>query len=59
MKKMIMTLSIALVAMTSCGTGTEGEAPKTDSTAVVVDTVVVDSNAVVTPTVTAVDTTKK
>lgn len=54
-----MTLSIALVAMTSCGTGTEGEAPKTDSTAVVVDTVVVDSNAVVTPTVTAVDTTKK
>lgn len=59
MKKMIMMLSIALVAMTSCGTGTEGEAPKTDSTAVVVDTVVVDSNAVVTPTVTAVDTTKK
>ena len=59
MKKMIMMLSIALVGLTSCGTGTEGEAPKTDSTAVAVDTVVVDSAAVVTPSVTAVDTTKK
>jgi hypothetical protein len=59
MKKMIMMLSIALVALTSCGTGTEGEAPKTDSTAVVVDTLVVDSTAVVTSTETVVDTTKK
>jgi hypothetical protein len=59
MKKMIMMLSIALVTLTSCGTGTEGEAPKTDSTAVVVDTLVVDSTAVVTSTETVVDTTKK
>lgn len=59
MKKMIMMLSIALVALTSCGTGTEGETPKTDSTAVVVDTLVVDSTAVVTSTETVVDTTKK
>lgn len=54
-----MMLSIALVALTSCGTGTEGETPKTDSTAVVVDTLVVDSTAVVTSPETVVDTTKK
>ena len=59
MKKMIMMLSIALVGLTSCGTGTEGEVPMTDSTAVVVDTLVVDSTAVVTSTETVVDTTKK
>jgi hypothetical protein len=59
MKKMIMMLSIALVTLTSCGTGTEGEAPKTDSTAVVVDTLVVDLTALVTSTETVVDTTKK
>jgi len=45
--------------LTSCGTGTEGEAPKTDSTAVVVDTLVVDLTALVTSTETVVDTTKK
>lgn len=58
MKKMIMALSIALVGLTSCGSGTEGEVPTTDSTAVVVDTTVVDSAVVVTPTVTTVDTVK-
>ena len=56
---MIMMLSIALVGLTSCGAGTEGEVPMTDSTAVVVDTLVVDSTAVVTSTETVVDTTKK
>jgi len=58
MKKVILMLSISLVGLTSCGTGTEAEAPKTDST-VVADTLVVDSTAVATPTVTLVDTTKK
>ena len=49
-------LSIALVGLTSCGSGTEAEAPKTDSTAVVVDTTVkVVADSVVTP----VDTTQK
>jgi len=58
MKKVILMLSIALVGLTSCGSGTEGEAPKTDSTAVVVDTLAVDSNTVTTSTVTPVDTVK-
>ncbi len=59
MKKVILMLSITLLGLTSCGSGTEAEAPKTDSTAVVVDTLAVDSNAVVTSTVAPVDTTKK
>lgn len=55
MKKMILMLSIALVGLTSCSSGTETETPKTDSTAVVVDTTV---NVVVDSAVTPVDTTK-
>ena len=41
MKKVILALTIATVTLTSCGGG-ESEAPKTDSTTVVV----VDTNSV-------------
>ena len=58
MKKVILMLSIAVMGLTSCGSGTEGEAPKTDSTAVVVDTTAVDSASVATSSVTVADTTK-
>lgn len=59
MKKMIMILSIALVGLTSCGSGPEGTVTAVDSTVVVVDTLTVDTTAVSTTTTTAVDTTKK
>jgi predicted small lipoprotein YifL len=42
MKKVILALVIATVTLTSCGSGEPTEAPKTDSTAVVV----VDTNSV-------------
>lgn len=61
MKKMIMMLSIALVGLTSCGTGKTDcgcDGSCKDSTAVVVDTLTVDSTAVVTSTVSSVDTTQ-
>lgn len=45
MKKVILALSV-IGLVTACGSSTEGEAPKTDSTAVTV----VDTTAVVTPT---------
>lgn len=51
MKKVILALVIATVTLTSCGSGESTEAPKTDSTAVVV----VDTNSVETSTVTVKD----
>jgi hypothetical protein len=56
MKKVIMILSIGLIGLTSCGTGTETEVKPVDSTVVVVDTVVsVDTI----PAVEVVDSTQK
>jgi len=58
MKKVILALVIATVTLTSCGSGEPTEAPKTDSTAVVV----VDTNSVKpveTTTVVATDSTKE
>jgi hypothetical protein len=57
MKKVILMLSIALVGLTSCGSGTEAEAPKADTTVVapVSSTVEVVADTVVAPA----DTTKK
>jgi hypothetical protein len=40
MKKVILTLSVVGL-LTSCSSSVEGEAPKTDSTAVAVDTTLV------------------
>jgi hypothetical protein len=59
MKKVILALSVVGL-MTACSSSTEGEAPKTDSTAVVaVDTtVVVTADSVATDSV-AVSTTTK
>ena len=58
MKKVILVLAILTVTLTSCGGG-ESEAPKTDSTAVVV----VDTNSVKpverTTVVVATDSTKE
>jgi len=57
MKKVILVLAILTVTLTSCGGG-ESEAPKTDSTAVVV----VDTNSVKpveTTTVVAADSTQE
>lgn len=61
MKKVILALSV-IGLMTACGSSTEGEAPKTDSTAVAVDTtvtVVTDSVATDSVTVTTTTTTTK
>jgi hypothetical protein len=59
MKKVILALSVVGL-MTACSSTTEGEAPKTDSTAVVdVDTtVVVVVDSVSTDSVTVSTTTK-
>jgi hypothetical protein len=59
MKKVILALSVVGL-MTACSSTTEGEAPKTDSTAVVaVDTtVVVVADSVSTDSVTVSTTTK-
>ena len=55
MKKVILVLAILTVTLTSCGGG-ESEAPKTDSTAVVVvDTI----HPVETSTVVATDSTQE
>ena len=58
MKKMIMILSIALVGLTSCGSGPEGTVKVVDSTVVVVDSLTVDTTSVSTTTTPGVDTTK-
>jgi hypothetical protein len=60
MKKVILALSV-IGLMTACGSSTEGEAPKTDSTVVVtVDTTtVVVADSVMTDSVVAVSTTTK
>lgn len=59
MKKVILALSV-IGLMTACGSSTEGEAPKTDSTVVVtVDTTVVVADSVMTDSVVAVPTTTK
>jgi PBP1b-binding outer membrane lipoprotein LpoB len=56
MKKVIMILSIGLIGLTSCGTGTtECEGNCNDSTKV--DTVKVDTTFVPTNTTTVTDTT--
>jgi hypothetical protein len=52
MKKVILFLSVVGL-LTACGSSTEAEAPKTDSTAVVVDTVKVDTTVVVKDSVAA------
>lgn len=56
MKKVIMILSIGLIGLTSCGTGTSECTSNCDSTKV--DSVKVDTTSVTTTTVTPVDTTK-
>lgn len=57
MKKVMMILSIGLIGLTSCNTGTvEGEGNCNDSTKV--DTVKVDTTLVPTTTVTVTDTVK-
>jgi hypothetical protein len=59
MKKVILTLSVVGL-MTACSASTEGEAPKTDSTAVVaVDTTCVMTDSVTADSVAAVSTTTK
>ena len=61
MKKVILALAIVTVTLTSCGSGESCEAPKTDSTAVVVDTTFalpVDTTTCCTTTVVPADTTK-
>jgi hypothetical protein len=52
MKKVILFLSVVGL-LTACGSSTEAEAPKTDSTVVVVDTVKVDTTVVVKDSVAA------
>jgi hypothetical protein len=57
MKKVITILSVVGL-LTACGSSTEGEAPKTDSTTVAVDTVaVVDTIVVVKDSVPATTST--
>ena len=56
MKKVIMALSIGLIGLTSCGTGTETEVKPVDSTVVVVDTVVTVDTI---PALEVVDSTQK
>lgn len=58
MKKVILVLAILTVTLTSCGGG-ESEAPKTDSTAVVVVDTIHPVNPVETATVVAADSTKE
>ena len=58
MKKVILVLAILTVTLTSCGGG-ESEAPKTDSTAVVVVDTIHPVNPVETTTVVASDSTKE
>ncbi len=57
MKNLFLALGLVVV-LASCGSGTEAEAPKADSTAVAVDTTAVACDSAATSTV-AVDTTKK
>jgi len=52
MKKVILFLSV-IGLLTACGSSTEAEAPKTDSTVVAVDTVAVDTTVVAVDTVAA------
>lgn len=57
MKNLFLAFGLAVV-LTSCGSGSEAEAPKVDSTAVAVDTTaVVACDSAATSTV-AADTTK-
>ena len=58
MKKVILVLAILTVTLTSCGGG-ESEAPKTDSTAVVVVDTIHPVNPVETTTVVVSDSTKE
>lgn len=58
MKKVILVLAILTVTLTSCGGG-ESEAPKTDSTAVVVVDTIHPVNPVETTTVVVADSTKE
>jgi hypothetical protein len=58
MKKVILVLAILTVTLTSCGGG-ESEAPKTDSTAVVVVDTIHPVKPVETATVVAADSTKE
>ena len=58
MKKAILALAIVTVTLTSCGSGESCEAPKTDSTAVVVDTTCVLPVDTTTCCALPVDTTK-
>jgi hypothetical protein len=57
MKKVIMILSIGLIGLTSCGTGTETEVKPVDSTVVVVVDTVVSVDTI--PAVEVVDSTQK
>jgi len=57
MKKVIMILSIGLIGLTSCGTGTETEVKPVDSTVVVVVDTVVTVDTI--PAVEVVDSTQK
>lgn len=57
MKKVIMILSIGLIGLTSCGTGTETEVKPVDSTVVVVVDTTVSVDTI--PAVEVVDSTQK
>jgi hypothetical protein len=57
MKKVIMILSIGLIGLTSCGTGTETGVKPVDSTVVVVVDTVVTVDTI--PAVEVVDSTQK
>ena len=59
MKKVILALAIVTVTLTSCGSGESTEAPKTDSTAVVVVDTIHPVNPVETTTVVVSDSTKE